>query len=109
MRENAADFEAWLFFFLRALKAQQESLASKLQVEKAMLDLSDIQQRIADLIAARVRMTGPEIARDLGLTDRAARYHVDVLTSRGEEVARRVLFARRLSLRESTSDQPSSR
>lgn len=88
MRENAADFGAWLFFFLRALKAQQESLASKLQVEKAMLDLSGIQQRIADLVAARVRMTGPEIARELGLTDRAARYHLDVLRSRGIIAAR---------------------
>lgn len=87
MRDNAADFGSWLFFFLRALKAQQDSLASKLQVEKAMLDLSGIQQQIADLIAAliaaRVRMTGPEVARDLGLTDRAARYHLDVLRSRG--------------------------
>jgi Fic family protein len=83
MRDNAADFGAWLFFFLRALKAQQDSLASKLQVEKAMLDLSGIQQRIADLVAARVRVTGPELARELGLTDRTARYHLDVLRSRG--------------------------
>lgn len=83
MRDNPARFGAWLFFFLRALKAQQESLASKLQVEKAMLDLSGVQQKIADLIAARVRMTGPEVARELGLTDRAARYHLDVLRSRG--------------------------
>lgn len=83
MRENAADFGAWLFFFLRALKAQQESLASKLQVEKAMLDISAIQQKVADLIAKRVRMTGPEVAREFGLTDRAARYHLDVLRSRG--------------------------
>lgn len=83
MRDNGADFGAWLFFFLRALKAQQDSLASKLQVEKAMLDLSGVQQKIADLIAARVRMTGPEVARELGLTDRAARYHLDVLRSRG--------------------------
>jgi Fic family protein len=88
MRDNAADFGAWLLFFLRALKAQQESLASKLQIEKAMLDLSEIQQRIADLIAARVRMTGPEIAREVGLTDRAARYHLDVLRSRGVVAAR---------------------
>lgn len=88
MRENAADFGAWLFFFLRALKAQQESLASKLEIEKAMLELSDLQQRIADLIAARVRMTGPELARALGLTDRAARYHLDVLRSRGIIAAR---------------------
>lgn len=82
MRSDAADFGAWLFFFLRALKAQQETLASKLQIEKAMLDLSDIQQTIADLIAKRVRMTGPEMARELGMTDRAARYHLDVLRSR---------------------------
>lgn len=83
MLENPADFGAWLFFFLRALKAQQESLASKLQVEKAMIELSDIQQRIADLIAARVRATGPEVAAALGLTPRTARYHLDVLRSRG--------------------------
>ena len=88
MRENAGAFGPWLFFFLRALKAQQESLASKLQVEKAMLDLSGIQQKIADLIAARVRMTGPEVARELGLTDRTARYHLNVLRSRGIVAAR---------------------
>lgn len=83
MRDNPADYGSWLFFFLRALKAQQESLASKLQMEKAMLELSGVQQQIADLIAARVRMTGPEIARELRLTERAARYHLDVLRSRG--------------------------
>jgi len=88
MRENPAGFGAWLFFFLRALKAQQESLASKLEIEKAMLELSDLQQKIADLIAARVRMTGPELARSLGLTERAARYHLDVLRSRGIIAAR---------------------
>jgi Fic family protein len=83
MRNNPADFGAWLFFFLRALKAQQASLASKLQVEKAMLELSAIQQKIADLVAARVRITGPEVAANLSLTDRAARYHLDVLRGRG--------------------------
>jgi Fic family protein len=83
MRTNSADFGAWLFFFLKALKAQQTSLASKLQVEKAMLELSDVQQRIADFIATRVRVTGPEVARELGLKDRAARYHLDVLRGRG--------------------------
>lgn len=88
MRANSADFGAWLFFFLGALKAQQDSLASKLQVEKAMLDLSEVQQKIADLIAARVRMTGPEIARALGITDRAARYHLDILRSRSIIAAR---------------------
>ncbi len=88
MRDNPAAFGSWLFFFLRALKAQQASLASKLQLEKAMLELSGLQQRIADLVAARVRITGPEIARELGLTDRAARYHLDVLRSRGIVAAR---------------------
>jgi Fic family protein len=88
MRAVPAAFGAWLFFFLRALKAQQDSLSSKLQIEKAMLHLSDIQQRIADLIAARVRITGPEIAREMALTPRAARYHIDVLRSRGIVAAR---------------------
>ncbi len=88
MRENAADFRSWLFFFLRALKAQQDSLASKLEVEKAMIALSDIQQKIADLVAARVRITGPEIAFQLGLTSRAARYHLDILRRQGVIAAR---------------------
>lgn len=83
MRDNAAEFGTWLFFFLKALTAQQQSLASKLQLEKAMLDVSAIQQKVADLVAARVRMTGPEVARELGLTQRAARYHLDVLRSHG--------------------------
>ena len=88
MRENPAEFGAWLFFFLRALKEQQRSLAAKLDIERAMLDLSDVQQKVADLVAARVRMTGPAIAKELGLTDRAARYHLDVLRSRGIIAAR---------------------
>jgi len=53
-----------------------------------MLSLSDIQQKIADLIGARVRITGPEVARELGLTERAARYHLDVLRGRGIVTAR---------------------
>jgi Fic family protein len=83
MRENASKFGPWLFFFLKALKAQQDSLASKLEIEKAMLGLSDVQQRIADLVAARVRITGPEVAQTLQLTERTARYHLDILRSRG--------------------------
>jgi len=88
MQSNPAAFGQWLFFLLRALQAQQKALASKLDLEKAMLDLSAIQQKIADLVAKRVRMTGPEIARELGLTQRAARYHLDVLKSRAVVVAR---------------------
>lgn len=88
MRTNPGEFGAWLLFLLRALKTQQEILASKLQVEKAMLQLSAIQQQIADRIAARVRMTGPEVAREFGLSARAARYHLDVLRGRGIIVAR---------------------
>lgn len=88
MRENAANFGSWLFFFLRALKTQQDVLASKLKVEKALLDLSAIQQQIADMIATRIRMTGPEVASALGLTDRAARYHLGILRGRGVIAAR---------------------
>lgn len=88
MRDNAASFGSWLFFFLRALKTQQDVLTSKLEVEKALLDLSAIQQQIADLIATQVRMTGPAIASALGLTARAARYHLDILRSRSVIAAR---------------------
>ncbi len=88
MRSNPSDFGEWLFFFLRALGAQQRSLESKLKIEREMLELSDIQQKIADLVAARVRMTAEEIRLELGITSRAVRYHLGMLMRRSILAAR---------------------
>jgi Fic family protein len=88
MRDEPPAFAAWLFFFLRALKAQQRALQAKLDVERALLEVSDIQQRIADFIAAHGRSTAKEIAESLTLQPRAVRYHLGILEQRGVIAAR---------------------
>jgi Fic family protein len=88
MRDNPPAFGSWLFFFLRALKAQQRALQAKLDVERSLLEVSDVQQRIADFIAAQTRATVKEIAESLTLQPRAVRYHVGILEQRGVITAR---------------------
>jgi Fic family protein len=88
MRDDPPAFGTWLFFFLRALTAQQRALQAKLDVERALLEVSDVQQRIADFIAAHTRATAKEISETLSLQPRAARYHLGILEQRGVIAAR---------------------
>lgn len=88
MREDPAAFGAWLLFFLRALHAQQRSLQAKLQVERALLEGSDVQQRIADFVTEQGRTTSQAIAHSLSLQPRAVRYHLGILAQRGVIAAR---------------------
>lgn len=88
MRDDPAAFGAWLLFFLRALRAQQRSLEARLQVERALMEVSDVQQRIADFVATTGRVTGKTIAASLKLQPRAVRYHLGILRDRGVIAAR---------------------
>lgn len=88
MREDPAAFGAWLLFFLRALQAQQQSLKAKLQVERALLEVSDVQQRIADFVIQQGRTTSQAIVLSLSLQPRAVRYHLGILAQRGVIAAR---------------------
>lgn len=88
MRERPAAFGAWLFFFLGALRAQQQALSAKLQVERGLLGLSDVQQRITAALSARGRATAAELAAELALSPRVVRHHLGMLTARGLVAAR---------------------
>ncbi len=88
MREDPAAFAVWLLFFLRALQAQQRSLQAKLQVERALLEVSEVQQRIADFVTEQGRTTSHAIAQSLSLQPRAVRYHLGILAERGVIAAR---------------------
>lgn len=88
MREDPAAFGAWLLFFLNALRTQQRVLESKLQIERELAQLSDLQHRIADFIATRGRATSWEITIGLEIPRRAVRYHLEILIDRGIIVAR---------------------
>lgn len=88
MREDPAAFAVWLLFFLRALQAQQRSLQAKLQVERALLEVSEVQQRIAGFVTEQGRTTSQAIAQSLSLQPRAVRYHLGILAERGVIAAR---------------------
>lgn len=85
MRLEPARFGAWLLFFLGALRAQKKALEAKLDVERGILQLSAIQERIVASVRARAdgRVTAPQLERALNLAGRTVRYHLDLLVRRG--------------------------
>lgn len=83
MRSNPAAFSEWLLFFLRALRAQKQALEAKLQVERSMLQLSQVQQRIVDHVRTEGRTTTTAIGAKFGMPHRTVRYHLDVLVGQG--------------------------
>ena len=83
MRANPAAFGEWLLFFLRLLRTQKVILAAKLEVERAIVHLKDVQLRILELVEKQGRVTSAEVARALKLDYRATRYHLGLLVERG--------------------------
>ena len=83
MRKGVSDFGEWLTFFLRSLRAQQQNLAAKLDIERLTLDLSAVQERILSLIEQHGTATTTVMARALRVAARTVRYQLDVLAQRG--------------------------
>jgi DNA-binding transcriptional ArsR family regulator len=85
MREDPARFGAWLLFFLGSLASQRRALDAKLGVERGILQLSAIQERIVAAVRDRAggRATSTQIERELTLAGRTVRYHLDLLVRRG--------------------------
>ncbi len=79
MRRDPTAFSSWLLFFLRTLRAQQKHLLAKLDVERSMVRLSEVQQRILDLVERHGTITSRAVASTLELPPRTARYHLDAL------------------------------
>ncbi len=84
MRDDPARFGAWLLFFLGSLVSQKRALDAKLGVERGMLQLSAIQERIVAAVRNGVggRATSTQIERALALPGRTVRYHLDLLVRR---------------------------
>jgi len=87
MREDTTAFGEWTVFFLGALRAQQKALEAKIDVERSILRLSAVQERIVEHVRSRGRTTTTSLAEHLGMPTRTVRYHIDLL------VARRLLTA----------------
>ena len=83
MLEHPAAFGDWLLFFLRLLRSQKEILAGKLEVERAIVQLKDVQFRLLEHVEKHGRVTTGEAGRAFGLPNRVARYHLGLLVERG--------------------------
>ncbi|MGH7720584.1 MAG: Fic family protein [Gemmatimonadaceae bacterium] len=83
MRENPAAFGDWLIFFLHALRSQQQSLDLKIQVERSMLQISELQQQIVEFVQKHGRATTTAIRAHFDIPRRTVRYHLDILRGRG--------------------------
>lgn len=83
MRERPHEFGAWLLFFLRALRTQQEVLVGKLDVERTTGQLSEVQERILAVVDRHGSVTSTMLATALQLAARTVRYHLDALIHHG--------------------------
>ena len=83
MLRDPSSFGVWLLFFLRVLQAQKRILAGKLDVERSMVRLKDVQLRVLEFVERRGRATATEAASAIGVPPRAARYHLAMLVERG--------------------------
>lgn len=83
MRADMSDFGEWLLFLLRALRAQQQNLMAKLDVERSMQQLSVVQERLLALVDQHGRVTSTLLANALDLPVRTVRYHLDTLVRHG--------------------------
>ncbi len=83
MSDDPSDFGDWLLFFLRALQTQKRILAGKLEVERSIVRLNDIQVRALELVEKHGRSTSTDVATALSISTRSARYHLGMLLERG--------------------------
>jgi len=83
MQADPSQFGDWLLFFLRVLQTQKRILAAKLDVERAIVHLKDIQVRVLEMVQRQGRATSSDVARALRIQSRAARYHLGLLAEQG--------------------------
>ncbi len=83
MQEDPAAFGVWMIFFLRVLRTQARSLAAKLELERSILQLKDIQVKVLEHVERHGRATTTEVALALGVDPRAVRYHLGLLVKQG--------------------------
>jgi DNA-binding transcriptional ArsR family regulator len=83
IRSDAQDFGEWLIFLLKALRAQQQNLLAKLDVERSMLQLSAAQEKILAVLDEHGKVSATLLSEKLAVPDRTIRYHLDILMRRG--------------------------
>lgn len=84
---DPSQYREWLGFFLGAVGAQQQSLATTLESALQQAGLVPAQERILDAIRTRGPQSSAALAAILGLSERAVRYHLRHLTDGGRLTA----------------------
>ena len=83
MRENPHAFGPWLLFFLRMLSSHRRIVAGKLDIERSIVRLSEVQRHVLDLIEGRTRVTTRDLVEHLDINRRTVQYHLETLVRLG--------------------------
>lgn len=112
-RAAPAQFGVWLLFFVRLLQTQKRILEGKLEVERSILRLNDVQLAVLEHVERQGRATTAGVSAALRIPTRAARYHLGLLAARGILEAhgahRGRYYTRRMSAPTETGDAAGSR
>lgn len=81
-REDAKEYQAWLVFFLRALRAQQQNLLAVLQRENQAQSLTAEQAKLLESLRLAGAASAAELATELGRPSRTVRYNLARLADR---------------------------
>ncbi len=82
MQTNAPNWQAWLLFFLRALKQQKQILEAKIAKEHLlMVQLPELSLQILELIKSRGRITNSEIVAITNANRNTVKKHLETLVA----------------------------
>jgi Fic family protein len=84
LRTEAADWQPWLTFFLRALQQQKAQLEKKIERERLILgDLPELSVQILELCREHGRVTVAEVVKVTGANRNTIKDHLKALTKAG--------------------------
>lgn len=84
LKTGKPNWQAWVVFFLKALREQKKRLEKKIALEKLLLSkLPDLAQKILELIKSRGRITIGEIVTITGANRNTIKKHLEMLVTDG--------------------------
>lgn len=81
-RDDPRDYQPWIVFFLRALRAQQQNLSAVLNRNRETQTLTADQRNLLDAIRLAGSASAPQLSAQLKRPSRTVRYNLAVLVQR---------------------------
>jgi RNA polymerase sigma-70 factor, ECF subfamily len=82
-QRDPTQFGHWLLFFVNVLVAQKRAFETKLEQQRALLELPGLQERILQAARGESRITTAAVSQALNLPPRTARHHLELLGRNG--------------------------